>query len=309
MMVGSFRGGLYLITGLPVRLFHRNLILPKPNLFHFLGIVGAVRLCVNGFGLGVVCQTGKNDYVLSLSESDLLSNNINGIGLINSFLIFGIASVVLFLETHFLIPFLSQQTGIEPIVFWLVVAGLGLFLPLLIMAYLILKHEGLAISKNTWRTRLRFKKMNKAGWLWSLGAIILIGVFSSAIMKILEIAVGHVESQPPFMVFEPLTPDRYWILLLWFPYWLLNIFGEEILWRGVILPRQEVAFGKNAWLVHSLGWSLFHIAFGWKLLLTMLPILFIQSYVVQQRKNTWTGVVIHAVINGPSFIAISFGLL
>jgi membrane protease YdiL (CAAX protease family) len=230
-------------------------------------------------------------------------------GLFYSLLIFGVASLVLFLETHFLIPYLNQQTGIEPIVFWFLVAGLGLFLPLLIVAYLLLKSEGSAINKDTWQNRLRFKKMDKTDWLWSLAAIILIGILSSTIMKILEETIGHVESQPPFMVFEPLTPDRYWILVIWFPYWLLNIFGEEILWRGVILPRQEVAFGKNTWLIHGLGWSLFHVAFGWQLFLTMLPILFIQSYVVQKRKNTWVGVLIHAVINGPSFIAISFGLL
>ncbi|MCK5033732.1 MAG: CPBP family intramembrane metalloprotease [Calditrichia bacterium] len=234
---------------------------------------------------------------------------MTGIGLINSFLIFGIASLALFLETHFLIPFLSEKTGIEPIIFWLIVAGLGIFLPMLIVAHLILRNEGLKIDKDTWLNRLRFKKMNRADWLWSLGSIILIGILSSAIMKLLEIFIGQIESQPSFMIFEPLTPDRYWILLLWFPYWLLNILGEEVLWRGVILPRQELVFGKYAWLIHGILWSIFHIAFGWQLLLTMLPILFIQSYVVQRRKNSWTGVVIHAVINGPSFIAISFGLL
>lgn len=37
--------------------------------------------------------------------------------------------------------------------------------------------------------------------------------------------------------------------------------------------------------------------------------LLILPYVVQKTKNTWTGVLIHAIINGPSFLAISFGLL
>ena len=238
-----------------------------------------------------------------------MNKNIKGMDFLDSLLIFGTASLVIFLETHFLIPFLSEQTGIETIVFWLLVAGLGLFLPLLIVAYLILKSEGFKLNKDTWQNRLRFKKMDKEDWYWSFGSILLIGILSFTIMKFLEQIFGHVESQPPFMVFETLTPDRYWILLLWFPYWLLNIMGEEILWRGVILPRQEIIFKKYTWLIHGAFWSMFHIAFGWQLLLTMLPILFIQSYTVQRRKNSWTGVVIHAIINGPSFIAISFGLL
>ncbi|MDX9760310.1 MAG: hypothetical protein RBU27_14215 [Bacteroidota bacterium] len=41
----------------------------------------------------------------------------------------------------------------------------------------------------------------------------------------------------------------------------------------------------------------------------MLPLLFILPFVAQRRQNSWTGVVIHAVINGPAFILIAFGLL
>jgi len=234
---------------------------------------------------------------------------MKGLGLLPSFLIFGIASIVLYLESQFFIPFLSKQTGLEPVIFWFIVAGLGLFFPFFVLSYIILKSEELKIGKVTWKNRLRFKKMNKEDWLWSLGSIFIIGISSLVIIKILEGLIGKVESNPSFMYFEPLTPDRYWLLLLWFPYWVLNIMGEEILWRGVILPKQELVFRKNAWLIHGVGWGIFHIAFGWQLLVTFLPILFIQSYVVQRRKNSWIGVVIHGIINGPSFIAISFGLL
>ncbi|MCP4146238.1 MAG: CPBP family intramembrane metalloprotease [bacterium] len=217
--------------------------------------------------------------------------------------------MLLLLETWVLIPFLSRQTGLETIVFWFIVAGLGMFLPMLILAYFILKNEGAKIDRNTWKNRLRFKKMNKGDWLWSLGSVVVIGFLSFVIMQTLEAMLGKVESQPPFMAFEPLTPDRYWILLVWLPYWILNIMGEEILWRGVILPGQELVFKKKTWIIHGLCWGIFHIAFGMQLLITLLPLLFIQTYVVQRRQNSWIGVVIHAVINGPSFIAISFGLL
>ena len=238
-----------------------------------------------------------------------MDNKIKIFGLFYSTLIFVFAAIVLFAETHILIPFLSQQTGIEPIVFWLLVAGLGLFFPMLVLSYFIIKSEGLKIGEKTWRNRLRFRKMNKVDWFWSIGSIVIIGILSLTIIKVLEIFIGNVESQPPFMHFEPLTSGRYYILLLWFPYWLLNIMGEEILWRGVILPQQELVFGKFTWIIHGALWSVFHIAFGWQLLLTMIPILFIQSYVVQRQMNSWIGVIIHAVVNGPSFIAISFGLL
>jgi len=75
------------------------------------------------------------------------------------------------------------------------------------------------------------------------------------------------------MHFEPLTPERTWLLAIWLPFWVLNIMGEEILWRGVLLARQEQTFGRWAWLVNSGGWLLFHLAFGWQLLVVLLPIL------------------------------------
>ena len=238
-----------------------------------------------------------------------MKSDIKGIGFLYSLLIFGTASTVLILETQLLIPFLTGRTGLEPVIIWFVVAGLGLFLPLLVLAYLILKDEGLKIGRDTWKDRLRFRKMNRADWLWSIGSIILIGILSLTVIKILELFIGKVNSHPSFMYFEPLTRGRYWILLLWFPYWLLNIMGEEILWRGVILPRQISAFGNKAWLIHGFCWGLFHIAFGWQLLATLIPMLFIQSYTVQRRQNSWIGVVIHALINGPGFLAISLGFL
>ena len=85
--------------------------------------------------------------------------------------------------------------------------------------------------------------------------------------------------------------------------------GEEILWRGVILPRQEAKFGQWAWLLNGLGWALFHTAFGWQIGLTLLPILLILPYIVKMSQNAWIGVIIHAGINGPGFKAVAFGLV
>jgi len=238
-----------------------------------------------------------------------MKKNIIRFGWTGSLIMFGSASLLLILETRFLIPFLSRQTGLETVVLWFAVAGLGMFLPMLIISYFILKGEGNKITKQTWEQRLRFRKMDKVDWLWTLGSIVVIGILSFGIIKSVEFFTASFETQPSFMNFEPLTPDRYWILLVWIPYWLLNIMGEEILWRGVILPGQEKVMGRRAWLLNGVFWGIFHIAFGWQIILTVIPVLMIEPYVVQRRENTWIGVILHAFINGPSFIAIAFGLL
>lgn len=150
--------------------------------------------------------------------------------------------------------------------------------------------------------------MEKSDWLWSLGALAAIGVLSAGSLAMLNTFAGHVEMQPSFMSMEPLAPERYWILAVWLPFSVLNIMGEEVLWRGVVMPRQEMALGRWAWLANGCGWLLFHIAFGGAILITLVPIVFILPYVVKRRRNTWVGVIVHAGLNGPGFLAVAFGL-
>ncbi len=238
-----------------------------------------------------------------------MNKPLKEMGFIPSFAIYIFATLLMFCMTKYLIAFLSDISGQEKILFWFIVAALGVFLPLLILAVFIIKNEGYTISKETWIQRLRFNKLTRKDLIWVFGGMVVVLILSGIFMKGLELFIGKFDHSPPFMSFEPLSAGRYWLLAVWLPYWVLNILGEEILWRGVMLPRQEIVFGKYTWLVHGFGWWLFHIAFGWQLLITLIPLIFIQSYIVQKRKNSWIGVIMHGGINGPSFIAISFGLI
>jgi len=236
-------------------------------------------------------------------------DQIKKLGIAGSLVIFVGAGILMHLQTKFVIPWLSRITGMENIFFWFVIGGLGIFLPLILLGIFLLKKEEVWEEPGLWRERLRFRKMGRNEWVWIVVGMVAVSLLSGLVLKGMVLLVGQFDHSPPFMAFEPLEKGRYWLLLVWLPYWILNIFGEEFLWRGVMLPRQEAALGKYAWLFHGFGWGLFHIAFGWQLLVTLLPLIFIQSFVVQKTRNSWTGVVMHAAINGPSFIAISFGLL
>jgi membrane protease YdiL (CAAX protease family) len=238
-----------------------------------------------------------------------IDHKLKKLGLVESFIIFGSAAILMYVLTHFLIPFISRITGIETIISWFIVGGIGIFIPLILLGLLILKREGYKVTGETLRTRLRFRKLTKSDIIWTFIGFILVILLTLIVMKLLELLIGPYDQSPDFMTFEPLSKGRYWILIIWFPFWLLNIGGEELLWRGVMFPRQELVFGNYTWIIHGLGWGLFHIAFGWKLLLTLIPLIFIQSFIVQKTKNSWTGVILHGGLNGPSFVAISLGLI
>lgn len=224
-------------------------------------------------------------------------------------MIFISTAVLLWVMTHLCIPFLTEFTGWEPILFWFICGGVGVFTPLIIAGVMMLCKEGCRFTKETFSERLRFRLMTRRDWSYSLVALVVIGLLTGGIMVAMQAFIPNFNHTPLFMTLEPLSPGRYWLLLAWLPYWLLNIGGEEFFWRGVLLPRQELAFGRNTWILHGTGWTIFHLAFGWQLLVMLLPLLYIESYVVQKTQNTWTGVFLHGAINGPSFIAIALGVI
>jgi membrane protease YdiL (CAAX protease family) len=84
---------------------------------------------------------------------------------------------------------------------------------------------------------------------------------------------------------------------------LFNTLGEEFWWRGYILPRQEAALGRHAWVVHGLLWTLFHAFKYWEFA-ALLPTCLAFSFVAQRRRNTWPGIVTHFALNGLESIAL-----
>ncbi len=91
-----------------------------------------------------------------------MDKQLKKMGLWPSLAIYIPASLLLLVSTKFLIPFLSRTTGQEIIFCWFIVAGLGVFLPLVVTAAIILKHEGYHFfSMETWKNRLRFVKPGK----------------------------------------------------------------------------------------------------------------------------------------------------
>lgn len=232
-----------------------------------------------------------------------------------SFSYFAIFSVLLFVATHYGIPGLTETTGLLSVLSWFVCGGVCVFVPLFITAIVAFKREGYAFNLSAFKARFRLHRMTKADWIWTIGAIIVIGVGMGLITVLwdwLHKTTGFfhpLSTSPPFLEFHGFEKGQRWYLIFWLIFFFFNIFGEELLWRGYILPRQELAQKRFAWLYNGIFWTIFHFSFGLDLTIMLLPILFILPYVVQKRKNTWIGIIIHALINGPAFIAISLSLI
>jgi membrane protease YdiL (CAAX protease family) len=223
-------------------------------------------------------------------------------------LFFGSGGLLLYAVIHWLIPTTGTATGIEPVLLWFLLAGSFFILPMAIVAALIVRSEGRHVWCDLWRARLRFHPMSSGDYLWIIAALVVIGILTTGSMTVVQALYG--DSHRMFFVpMEPLGPGRYWILTAWVPFFVLNILGEEFVWRGVVLPRQEVPFGRWAWVVNGMAHLLIHLPTGLPVMLTLWPTAFILPYVVQRRRNTWVGVAVHGALNGPGFVAVALGFV
>jgi membrane protease YdiL (CAAX protease family) len=235
-------------------------------------------------------------------------NRVPPLGLVGSAALFGAGALLLFLTMRVAVPAFASATGAETVVMWFLAASVVLFGPLLLTAALLLYRERRPGRQGSLGARLWLRPMSGGDWLWAVGGLAAIGVLTGGIGAALRMLQVERNLHPSFMAFEPLGPGRYWILSAWLPFFVLNIVGEEFVWRGVALPRQEVAFGGRAWLVNGILWLLFHAAFPWQVLLTLVPITLILPYVVQRRRSTLAGMVIHAGFGAMGFLVLAFGL-
>ncbi len=216
-------------------------------------------------------------------------------------------AALLFLMTEYLLPAL-MRAGVPSSLSWFAAGGV-VFVSLFVHSIILYIRESGGFDFGQFMARFRFRRMNSGDWLWAIGGLVAVGALTAGIMKIEEALIPGFSPQPRFMHMEALAPGEMWHLGIWLIFFFFNIIGEEMMWRGYLLPRMELALGRYAWLVNGALWAIFHIPFGWHMVLMLLPILFIQPWIVQRRGNTWIGVVIHGLLNGPSFVMISLGII
>jgi membrane protease YdiL (CAAX protease family) len=252
-------------------------------------------------------------------------NELKPMGWFESSLYFGVPALVLIICFHWLRPML-ENLGLLPFYAYLISLGIPLVLAL-IASLVVLKLEGYSLIWADIKIRFRLNRMDGKTWLLSIGLYLAAGVFSLMILSpisalLIQNGVIPLPDNIPLFL-DPrnqanaaLTMDQavgglsgnFLPAISLFIVLVFNILGEEFWWRGVVLPRQELAFGKWTWLVHGVMWDLFHV-FKWWDLLGLLPITLAIAFVCSRKKNTNPGILMHSLTNGMGLIPFIIGAL
>jgi uncharacterized protein len=176
------------------------------------------------------------------------------------------------------LPFLDKNTEIS--VGYLVM--LVLVIPYLwhfLLAFLILKQEGSDLNWNTIKDRLwlrttidpRTGRRNNALWLWVIPAIAAYGltnaspIFLSVNNGWARILPIREATQYSFdVLFEhPGALLGDWGFFLAVLVVSILTFSEEIIFRGILLPKMKGVFGRADWLANGTLFALYHLEKPW----------------------------------------------
>jgi membrane protease YdiL (CAAX protease family) len=72
-----------------------------------------------------------------------------------------------------------------------------------------------------------------------------------------------------------------------------TVLGEEFLFRGLLLPRMNGAFGDRDWIVNGLLFAAYHLHEPWVIPTTLMDTLLI-GYPSKRYRSAWMGIVIHS---------------
>jgi membrane protease YdiL (CAAX protease family) len=76
--------------------------------------------------------------------------------------------------------------------------------------------------------------------------------------------------------------------------WLFNtVLGEELLFRGLLLPRMKGAFGRADWLVNGVLFALYHVHMPWAIPAILADAL-VLAYPTKRYQSAWIGIAVHS---------------
>jgi membrane protease YdiL (CAAX protease family) len=220
--------------------------------------------------------------------------------------VFGFFSLLLWLTVAAVIPWLRDSYGVPPIFGWYLSGTVVVLAPILMFGSGMAWLELPAPTLTEWRRRLRLRPIDRGDAVWTIVGLLLIVITSAAILALARGLDPNFQPSPSFLTQNPGWNGR--VFAAWIPLFVTNILGEELCWRGYVLPRQEAAWGPAAWLGNGIPWCLFHWSFGWSILVMLLPISLLLPWIVQRRQNTSVGIIIHAVFNAAGFVLVTSAL-
>lgn len=207
-------------------------------------------------------------------------------------------------------PWLGHQIGgRDPFITSLLICfNIGLIWQLAMVAILVRREQG-SLSWPVVRDalRLRAPKDPKTGrrggkvWLWVLPFLL----FSAAVNALPIDPTGPLPRDLPHAIVtdrvEHYFSGNWFGFALLFACAFLAPIAEELVFRGLLLPRMRRVFGKGDFVANGTMFTLYHLHQPWSMPATLLDGIVSQAYASKRYRSTWMGLITHTA---PSFLIV-----
>jgi uncharacterized protein len=105
-----------------------------------------------------------------------------------------------------------------------------------------------------------------------------------------------------------LSGNWSWFALILLLFLFNTVLGEELLFRGLLLPRMQRAFGHRDWLANGVLFAGYHLHVPWGIPAALVVDTFAISYPARRCQSAWIGIAVHSS-QSVFFAVILFGLV
>ncbi|HET6845810.1 MAG TPA: CPBP family intramembrane glutamic endopeptidase [Anaerolineales bacterium] len=183
-----------------------------------------------------------------------------------------------------------------------------------VLVLILLRREGSNLRWADVRQRLWLVAPSDAAgrtdrrlWWWLIPLILVEAVFAlmlSGMVEGLWVKLLPFFAEPPSFSMAGFmgSPEsraalvgNWGLFLLFLVQMFFNtVIGEELLFRGLLLPRMAAAFGKRDWLANGILFGLYHWHQPWGMLGSIIDGALLYAFPTKRFRSAWFGIAVHS---------------
>ena len=246
-------------------------------------------------------------------QGSKIESEIPQYSLVKILLVWAAASVPMGVLGWVVAPALSVGAN-NPGLVRLAVLTVGLIWQFVLVCVMLYRETG-SLSWSVIRGRLWLQqptsaesgKSNPRLWWWLIPTVILTALFEMVIsggVDQLWTSVFPALSEPPSFSMAGFleSPEGRASLVGGWGFFLLfiisavfnTILGEELLFRGLLLPRMQAVFGKWDWLANGFLFGFYHLHQPWMMVSGAIEAALLFALPTRRFRCTWFGIIAHS---------------
>ena len=76
-----------------------------------------------------------------------------------------------------------------------------------------------------------------------------------------------------------------------------TVLGEELLFRGLLLPRMRAVFGRGDWVANGVLFAVYHLHVPWVIPATLVEGIFLEAYPSRRFHSAWMGIIVQSLLS------------